>query len=133
MLNVHDAATVADFSKADGDTVTTSATCTANAMGVVFGLHWQTKVEHMADGWHVDTTCCHVGSDQNLHMAFTQCLQAAVAHALVQSAMQCHGAEAFLLQVIGQAVALNLRIGKHNGLFDTGIAQPMVEQFAFVL
>ena len=102
-------------------------------MGIVFGLHWQTKVEHMADGWHINTARCHVGSDQNLHMAFTQCLQAAVAHALVQSAMQRHGAEAFLLQVIGQAVALNLRIGKHNGLFDAGIAQPMVEQFAFVL
>jgi hypothetical protein len=44
--------------------------------------------------------------------------QAAVAQALRQGAVQRHGAEAFLLQVFGEAVALDLRAGEHDGLVD---------------
>ena len=47
--------------------------------------------------------------------------------------MQGHGRETVLLQVVGQAVALDLRAGKHDGLVDGGIAQPMVQQAALVL
>ena len=66
-------------------------------------------------------------------MALAQGHQAAVAQALAQGAVQGHGVKAVLLQVVGQAVALDLRAGKHDGLVDAGIAQPVVEQLALVL
>ena len=66
-------------------------------------------------------------------MTFAQCLQAAVADALVQSAVQSNRAETFLLQVISQTIALDLGASKHNGLLDVGVAQPVIEQFTFVL
>ena len=47
--------------------------------------------------------------------------------------MQRHGRETLLLQVIGQSIALHLGAGKHNGLVDIAVAQPMVEQQALVL
>ena len=47
--------------------------------------------------------------------------------------MQGHGVKAVLLQVVGQAVTFNLGAGKNNGLIDTGVAQPMIQQFALVL
>ena len=102
-------------------------------MGVIFSFHWQAKVEHVADRWHVNTACCHVGCDQNLNLTFAQSLQAAVTDALVQSAVQSNRAETFLLQVVGQAIALDLCACKHDGLLDVGVAQPVVEQLAFVL
>ena len=59
--------------------------------------------------------------------------QAAIAQTLTQRTVQGNGAEAFLLQVIGQTVALDLGAGKHNGLVDGGVAQPVVEQLALVV
>ena len=47
--------------------------------------------------------------------------------------MQRNGVKTILLQIIGQAVTFNLGTGKDNCLVDTGIAQPVVQQFAFVL
>ena len=102
-------------------------------MGVIFRFHRQAKVKHVADRWHVNTACCHVGCDQNLDLAFAQSLQAAVTDALVQSAVQSNRAETFLLQVVCQTIALDLGAGKHDGLLDVGVAQPVVEQLAFVL
>ena len=46
--------------------------------------------------------------------------------------MQCNGAEAFLHQVIGQTIALNLRAGKHNRLVDGSVAQVVIQQLALV-
>ena len=102
-------------------------------MGVIFGLHGQTKVEHVGDGGHVNATRCHIGRYQDLNLAIAQGHQAAVSQTLAQSAVQRNGIKAILLQVCCQAITLNLRTGKHNGLVDGGITQPMVKQFAFVL
>ena len=66
-------------------------------------------------------------------MAFAQGLQTAITDTLVQSAVQSNRAETFLLQVIRQTITLNLGAGKHDGLLDVGVAQPVVEQLAFVL
>src|SRR5260370_6790116 len=43
-------------------------------------------------------------SHQHLHLTAAQRHQAAVAQALAQSAVQCHGREAVLLQVVGQGL-----------------------------
>ena len=102
-------------------------------MGVVFSFHRQPKVEHVGHGGHVNAASGHVGCHQNLHLALAQRHQAAIAQTLAQSTVQGNGAEAFLLQVIGQTVALNLGTGKHNGLVDGGVAQPVVEQLALVV
>ena len=102
-------------------------------MGVVFGLHGQTKVEHVRDGGHVNAACCHIGGHQDLNLAIAQSHQAAIAQTLTQSAVQGNSIKAILLQVCCQTIALNLRAGKHNGLIDGRVTQPMVEQFAFVL
>ena len=87
----------------------------------------------MGDGGHVNAARCHVGGHQNLHMALAQRHQAAVAQALAQGTVQGHGVKSVLLQVVGQAVALDLGAGKHNGLVDGGVTQPVVQQLAFVL
>ena len=87
----------------------------------------------MGDGGHVNAASGHIGGYQELHLTLTQSHQTAVAQALAQRAMQGDCREAVLLQVVGQAVALNLGAGKNNGLVNRGVAQQMVEQFAFVL
>jgi len=132
MLNVGNAAAIAEFSKRDRQAVTPSAAGTANAMGVVLGLHRQAKVEHVGDGGYVNATGCHIGGYQNLDPTIAQCRQTAVAHTLAQGTMQSHCRKIGLLQIIGQVVALNLGACKHNGLVDAGIPQPMVQQRTFV-
>ena len=47
--------------------------------------------------------------------------------------MQGNGVKAFLLQVIGQTITLNLGAGKHDGLVDGGVTQPVVQQLALVV
>jgi hypothetical protein len=100
-LNVQNFATIANFSKGDGQAIATCTTCTANAVGVVFGLHGQTKVEHVRDGGHVNAAGCYIGGDQDLNLAVAQSHQAAIAQALAQSAVQSNGIKTILLQVCG--------------------------------
>ena len=87
----------------------------------------------MGDGGHINTARSNVCRYQELHLALTQSHQAAVTQALAQSAMQSHGREAVLLQVVGQSIAFDLGAGKHNRLVDRGVAQEMVEQFTLVV
>ena len=102
-------------------------------MGVVFRFHGQAEVKDVANGWHIDTTGGDISGYQDLNLALTQSHQAAITQALAQGTVQGNRREAFLLQVIGQAIALNLCTGKNNGLIDGGVTQPMVEQLALVL
>ncbi len=132
-LDVKDLAAVAELGKGHGQAVAAGAAGAADAVRVVLGLHRQTEIEDMGDGGHVDAACGHVGGHQDLHLAIAQRHQAAVAQALAQSAMQRHGAEAILLQVIRQAVALHLGAGKHDGLVDGSVAQPVVQELPLVL
>ena len=87
----------------------------------------------MGNGRHIETTRSDVGGHQYLDMAFAQRHQAAVAYALVQRAMQCHGTETVLLQIVGQGITFDLGTGKNNRLVDRGVAQPVVQKFALML
>ena len=132
-LNVQNFATIANFSEGDGQAITTCTACTTNAVCVVFGFHRQAKVEHVRDGGHVNAASSHISGDQDLNLTVAQSHQTAIAQTLAQGAVQSDGIKAILLQVGSQSIALNLGAGKHNGLVDGGITQPMVEQLAFVL
>ena len=132
-LDVTDLAAVAEFGKGHGQTVTPGAAGAANAVGVVLGLHRQAEVEDVGDGGHVDAASGHIGGHQNLHLPIAQRHQAAVAQPLAEGAVQGHGGKAGLLQFGGQAVALDLGAGEHDGLVDGRVAQPVVEQLALVL
>ena len=125
-LNIKNLTAIAHLSKRNRQTITPSATGTANAVGVVFGFHRQTKVKNVGDGWNVDTTRGHICRHQNLNLSLAQGHQTPVAQTLAQCAVQCNGVKAILLQVIGQAIAFNLGTGKDNRLVNTGIAQPVV-------
>ncbi|MCY1519844.1 hypothetical protein D9M68_546080 [compost metagenome] len=133
VLDVHDLAAIAELGERDGQAIAAGTAGAADAVGVVLGLHRQAEVEDVGDGRHVDAAGGNVGGHQDLHLALAQCHQAAVAQALAQGAVQRDGAEAFLLQVVGEAVALDLRAGEHDRLVDAGVAQPVVEQLALVL
>src|SRR3989344_2225768 len=100
-LNVVDLAAIAELGKRDGQAIAARTASTANAVGVVLGLHGQAEVENMGDRGYIDATCCHVGSHQNLHLASAQCHQTAIAQTLAQGTVQCNGRKAFLLQVVG--------------------------------
>ena len=126
-------ALVTELSQSDGQAITASTTGTANAVGVILRLHRQAKVEHVCHGGHVNAASGHVGRHQKLHLTLTQSHQAAVTQALAQCAVQCHSREAFLLQVIGQAVTLDLGAGKDDGLVDGGVTQQVIQQTALVL
>ena len=132
MFDVLDLATVAEFGNRDRLAFAASAAGAANTVNVVFRLHRQAVVDDVGDGRNVQTTGCHIGSDQNLHAAITERHQAAVAQALAERAVQGNGAEAFLHQIIGQTVAFDLRASKHNGLVDRRVAQVVVQQLALV-
>ena len=132
-LNVEDLASVPELGQRHSETIASGTAGTANAVGVVFGLHRQAKIEDMGDGGHVDSACRDVGRHQDLHMTLAQRHQPTVAKALVQRPVQGHGTEAFLLQVVGESIALDLRAGEDDGLIDRGVTQPVVQQPALVL
>ena len=81
-FNIADLAAVTKLSNCHRSTAAARAACAANAVGVVFGLHRQAVVKHVADRWHVNTACGYVGSYQKLNATFAQHVQAAVTHAL---------------------------------------------------
>ena len=111
-LNVKDLATVAEFGKRHSQAIAPCTAGAADAVRVVLCLHGQAVVEHVGDGGYVDAACGHVGRHQHLHLALAQCHQAAVAQALAKGAVQGDCVKAGLLQVVGQAVAFDLRAGK---------------------
>jgi hypothetical protein len=91
MLNVLDFAAIAEFGKGDRQTIAASTTGSANPVYVIFLLHGQAEVEHMADAGHINTARRHIGGHQNLHTTIAQCLQAAITQALAERAMLCNG------------------------------------------
>ena len=131
-FDVGNAATVAELGESHGNTVTSCTAGTANAVGVILGLHGQAEVEYVGHGGHVNAARSHIGCHQDLHLALAQGHQTAVAQALAQGTVQRHSAEAVLLQVVGQAITFNLGARKHDGLVDGGVAQPVVQQLALV-
>jgi hypothetical protein len=58
------------FNQSDCYTIATSATCTTNAVCVVFWFHWQAKVNYVANAWHINTASRYVSCYQNLGMTF---------------------------------------------------------------
>ena len=102
-------------------------------MGVIFGLHGQTVVEHVSDRGHVNTTGSHISCYQHLNLTVTQRHQTAVTQTLAQRAVQSSSREASFLQVGRQAIALHLGGCKHNGLVDGLVTQPVVQHLALVL
>ena len=67
-LDVHDLAAITELGKRDSNAITPGAASAANAVGVVFCLHGQAKIEHVGDGGHINTTGRHIGCHQNLHL-----------------------------------------------------------------
>src|SRR3990167_8968131 len=132
VLDILNLAAVAEFGNRDRLTLSAGTAGTADAVHIVFSFHRQAVVDDVGDGRHIQAAGGHIGGHQNLHAAVTESHQAAVAQPLAQSAMQRHGAKAFLHQIVGQAITLHLRAGKHQGLVDGGVAQPVVQQLALV-
>ena len=132
-FDIEHATTVTEFGKGHSRAFAARTASTTDTVSVILSLHGQTVVEDVGDGGHVNATSRHVCRHQNLHLTIAQRHQAAVTQALAQRAVQCHGGEAFLLQVVGQTVALHLGGGKHDGLVDAAVAQPVVQQLALVL
>ena len=132
-FDVENTATIAELRKRHSQTLATSTTGTTDTVRIVFGLHGQTKVEHVRDCGHVNAACSYVGSHQNLHLTVAQRRQSAVTQALAQSTVQSNGGETILLQVGGQAIAFNLRAGENHCLVDRCVAQPVIQQLALVL
>ena len=132
-FDVKNFALVTELGQGHSQAITTCTTGAANAVRVVLRLHGQAKVEHVRDGGHVNAASSHVSSHQELHLPLAQSHQAAVTQALAQRTMQGYRRETFLLQVIGQAVALDLGAGKDDGLVDGGVTQEVIQQTALVL
>ena len=132
-FNVHDLAAITGFCKGHGQTIATGTACTADAVGVVFRLHRQTEVEHVRDGGNVDAAGRYIGGHQNLHLTIAQGHQAAITQTLAQRTVQSHCRETVLLQVSGQAIALDLGARKYDRLIDRCITQPVDQHLALVL
>ena len=60
---------------------------TSGAVKERFRVLRRLHLHHELHAGHVDAAGGHIGGDQNLHMAFAQCHQAAVAQALVGSTL----------------------------------------------
>jgi hypothetical protein len=71
-LNGSDLHTVTMLGQCDGNAIASGTTRTTNTVGIVFGFHGQTKIDHVADPWHVNPTRSHISGDQNTGLAFTQ-------------------------------------------------------------
>ena len=132
-FNALDFALVTELGQRHGQAITTGTTRAANAVHIVLGLHRQAVVEDVGDAGHVNAARGHIRGHQNLHLTIAQRHQTTVTQGLAQGAVQGHGREAGLLQVLGECIAFNLGTGKHDGLLNAGFAQPVVEQTALVV
>jgi hypothetical protein len=81
--------TIAMLNQGNGNAVTTSATCTTDAVGVVFRFHWQAKVNYVTDAGHINAARSNVSGNQNLGVAFAQGFEATHAYRLWHCAVQC--------------------------------------------
>ena len=133
MFDVLNFATIPELGKGDRQAIAPSTAGAANAVGVVFALHRQTVVEDVGDGRHINAPGGHVSGHQKLHLTVAQRHQTSISQALAQSTMQGDSRKTRLLQISRQAIALHLGAGKHDGLLDAGVPEPMVQKFSFVL
>jgi hypothetical protein len=60
------------FNQGNSSAITTGATRSTNPMGIVFGLHWQAKINHVTNAWYINAASSNIGGNQNFSMAFTQ-------------------------------------------------------------
>src|SRR5574344_148341 len=62
--------------------------CTTAAVRITLDIIWQTEVDDMSKIVHIQSTGCHVGSDQQLRKMLTKLLHGQVALLLRQVTMQ---------------------------------------------
>jgi hypothetical protein len=69
-LDIADLGTITMFNQSDSNAIATGATSTTNTVGIVLRFHWQAKVNHVTNTWHIDTASSYVSRNQNLGVTF---------------------------------------------------------------
>jgi hypothetical protein len=70
-LDIADLGTITMFNQSDSNTIAASTTSTTDAVRIVFWFHWQTKVNHVTNSWHINTASRYVSRYQNLGVTLT--------------------------------------------------------------
>src|SRR5476649_2360065 len=87
-FNVTQQATFAVLNEQQRTASTTGTTGTADTVNVRFRVHRDVIVNNQADTFYIETTCCHVGCDQNVQTAIFQTFQSLLTQGLVHVTIQ---------------------------------------------
>ena len=115
-FNVHHEAFFIHADQAHGIAFATCAASTADAVHVVFRDVRNLVVDHVGQFVDVDATCCNISSYQRTQFAGLEAFEGLSTGALALVAVQGHGRDAILGQVLGNVVGAKLGAGENQHL-----------------
>ena len=128
-LDVHHEAFFVQADEADSMTFAARATRTTDAVHVVFGDVRDFVVDDVRQVIDVDAACCDVGGDQCADVTGLEARQRLRTGALALVAVQCHGGDAILGQVVGHVVGAELGACEHQNLAPVVVANDVQQHF----
>src|SRR5476651_1609309 len=102
----------------DGGTGLSGAAGAADAMHVVVGVMRYVEIENVADLGNVEPAGRHIGSDQQLHVAFAERFQRRRARRLVQIAVQRRGVKSMAHERAMKLGDFGLPIAEDDGVLE---------------
>ena len=100
----------------DGRTLLARTACTAGTVGIVFNIIRQAVIDDVRQVVHVQSTCSHIRSHENLCEMRTELLHREVALLLREVAVQRLGVVAVLDQLVGNFLCLHLCPAEDDGI-----------------
>ena len=106
---------------------------TAAAVGVALYIIRQTEVDNVRQVLYIESAGCHVGSDQELQMAYAELLHHQVALGLRELAMERVGVVTLLHQLIGNLLRLLTGAAEDDGVDLWVVVHDALQGFVFIL
>ncbi|MNV62245.1 hypothetical protein D3C71_1547820 [compost metagenome] len=102
-------------------------------MHIILGVERHVEIEDRRHIFDVQTTCSHVGADQQVHFAALEGFQGFQSFVLALVAVQRGGLETFTLEAAGQARTTEFAVHKDERLLDAPALEHLVNGTAFVV
>ena len=99
----------------DRGTLLSGSACASATVGVVLYIVGESVVDDMGEVAHVESSCSHVGSHEQLHRVLAELLHRQVALLLRQVTMQRFGVVAIAYELVGYLLCLDLGAAEDDG------------------
>ena len=114
-LDVTDLELLATMNDGDRSSLLTSTPSTTRTVGIILDIIGQSEVDDMGQVIHIQTSCSHIRSHEQLCQVLTELLHRQVALLLGEVAMQRLRIIAILNQFVGYLLRLYLRTAENDG------------------